>query len=204
MEWTLRISDVAIVFATLFGPILAVQVQKWLERQGGTNNRRIVIFRTLMATRATWLSTTHVEALNAVPIEFHGSKRGLKKIVEAWKAYLDFLSQSNIPAEVWSQRRVDLFLDLLHSMSLFLGYSFSRLEISREVYVPKLHGDIETDQTIIRQGLAKLFKGEVAIPMDIRSFPADPTIIQNQNALQLSLLEWLKGESVVKVRSTSD
>ena len=153
-----------------------------------------------MATRATWLSPIHVEALNAIPIEFHGKKQALRQIVEAWKSYLDHLSQSAMPSEVWTSKRGDLFVDLLHTMAILLGYSFTRLEISREVYATKLHDDIETDQTMIRQGLAKLFKGEIAIPMDVRSFPADPAIIQDQVTLQRSLIEWLDGRRAVKIQ----
>lgn len=200
MDWTFKLGDLAIVFATMVGPVLAVQTQKWLERKSGIRNRRIAIFRTLMATRATWLSPAHVEALNAIPIEFHGNKQGLKKIVEAWKSYLDHLSQPAMPEQVWIDKRFDLFVDLLHTIASFLMYNFTKLEIRREVYAPKLHGDIETDHTIIRQGLVKLFKGEFAIPMDVQSFPTDPAFIQNQIALQQSLIEWLDGRQVVKVQ----
>lgn len=107
-----------------------------------------------------------------------------------------------MPEEVWIGKRLDLFVDLLHTIASFLGYKFTKLEIRKEVYAPKLHGDIETDQTIIRQGLAKLFKGEFAVPMDVQSFPADPNFIQNQIALQRSLIDWLDGKRVVKVQSS--
>ena len=58
-DWNFKITDIAIVFATLFGPILAVQAQKWLERNREIKQRRAWIFRTLMATRATTLSPVH-------------------------------------------------------------------------------------------------------------------------------------------------
>jgi hypothetical protein len=32
IDWTFRMGEIAIVFATLMGPILAVQAQKWIER----------------------------------------------------------------------------------------------------------------------------------------------------------------------------
>lgn len=47
MEWLSQIkpADAAIVFATLVGPILAVQAQKWLERRRIVDDRRREIFR---------------------------------------------------------------------------------------------------------------------------------------------------------------
>ena len=62
------------------------------------------------------------------------------------------------------------------SVPLHLGprYEFNRVEISKEIYAPEGHYVIESDQEIIRRGLAKLFSGEFAIPMDVKSIPADP------------------------------
>ncbi len=89
--WSIRMADLAIVFATLLGPVLAVQAQKWLEKTRAINERRNFIFRVLMATRATRLSPNHVEALNAIPVEFYSRGAKLKQIVDDWHTYLDTL-----------------------------------------------------------------------------------------------------------------
>jgi hypothetical protein len=60
---------------TLLGPVLAVQAQRWVEGFREKKARRLTVFRTLMATRALNLSTAHVEALNAVPIDFYKDNR---------------------------------------------------------------------------------------------------------------------------------
>jgi uncharacterized protein DUF6680 len=195
IDWTFRMGETAIVFATLLGPVLAVQAQKWIERVREKKQRQIGIFGTLMATRAAFLSPAHVEALNAVPIEFYGNK----KIVNSWKEYLDNLSKQGVPAEVWAQRRVDLFVDLLVEMAAFVGYNFTRVEISREVYWPTAHARIEADQQIIREGLAKLFRGEAAIPMAVKSFPVEALALEEQQDLRRLLLKWLGGKQSVKV-----
>lgn len=103
-ETVIRMNDVAIVVATLLGPVLAIQAQKILERSRDRKERRMVIFRTLMATRASVLSPAHVEALNAIPIEFYGNTGKLKEINEAWKLYLDHLGPTNVVGDVWNQR----------------------------------------------------------------------------------------------------
>lgn len=187
--------EAAIVFATLLGPVLAVQAQKWIERARERKQRKIGIFRTLMATRAAFLSPAHVEALNAVPIEFYGNT----KIVNSWKEYLDYLSKQGVQPDVWAARRIDLFVDLLVEMAVFLGYNFNRVEISREVYWPTAHARIEADQQTIREGVAKLFRGEYSIPMDVKSFPVEAQALEEQQDLRRLLLKWLGGEQSVKV-----
>jgi hypothetical protein len=141
------------------------------------------------------LSPAHVEALNAVPIEFYSNK----KIVDPWKEYLNYLSTQGIPPEVWGQKRTDLFVDLLVEMAVFLGYNFNRVEISREVYWPSGHARIEADQQIIREGMAKLFRGEFSIPVDVKAFPAEARALEEQEDLRRLLLKWLRGEQSVKV-----
>ena len=60
MDW----SAISIVIATVMGPILAVQAQKYLERQRAQKRAKDTIFRTLVATRATRLS---------ISVSTHGS-----------------------------------------------------------------------------------------------------------------------------------
>ena len=201
MEWP----NVAIIFATLLGPLLAVQAQKWLERRRVVDDRRLTIFRMLMATRGAMLSPGHVEALNAIPVEFYGTKGRLKEINDAWKLFLDHHGHEGPSFEVWLQKRVDLFLDLLFLISQFLGYQFSRAQLERDIYSPRAHGELENEQTIIRKGLVKLFNGETVLPMAVKEFPAtaDEETLENQAVLQKLLTEWLAGQRAVRVMDDS-
>jgi hypothetical protein len=72
-------------------------------------------------------------------------------------------------------------------MAAFLGYNFTRVEFSREVYWPTAHARIEADQQIIREGVAKLFKGEAALPMDVKSFPIEAQAPEEQQDLRRPL-----------------
>lgn len=206
-EWTFKISDVAIILATLLGPVLAVQAQKWLERDRAVQDRRNHIFRVLMATRAARLSPGHVEALNAIPVEFYGRGKRLKPIVDDWHAYLDTLdNKASLDGQVLALARQNAFLDMLHKMSTYLGYSFNRSELEKDVYYPTGHRVIEDDQELIRRGFAAVLKGELAIPMAVKEFPAtaDDESLANQAMLQRLLTEWLEGQRVVKVEQTHD
>ena len=165
-------TNFAIICATLLGPVLAVQTQKWLEGHRATKERRLVIFRTLMATRAANLSPMHVEALNAIPVEFYGTGKKLKAINDAWKLHLNHHTVEGPVTEVWAQTKQDLFVELLYLISQYLGYSFSKAQIKRDIYLPRAHGDLETEQAIIRQGVVALLRGEIALPMAVKEFPA--------------------------------
>lgn len=181
--------SIAIIAATLIGPVLAVQAQKLLERGRAIKERRLTIFRTLMATRAAMLSPSHVEALNAVPVEFFGSSKGLKQINDAWKLYLNRHDERLTANDAWVQKRRDLFLDLLHHMSKFLGYGFSRAQLDRDIYSPKAHGDLETEQSKIRRGVVALLNGEITFPIAVKEFPATEPIPEVQAAILKFLAE---------------
>lgn len=201
--WTFDISSTAIVAATIAGPILAVQAQKWLERGRAINERRATIFRVLMATRAARLSPGHVEALNAIPVEFYGpNKAKLKEITDAWQSYLDALSDDTLSHEASTMTRMNHFVDLLHLMSKYLGYDFSKSEISKNVYTPTGHINIETDQETIRRGFVSVLRGETSIPMNVTGFPYDEEAAAKQATLNERMLEWFEGQRTVKVESS--
>ena len=192
MHWydTIRATDIAIVCATLLGPILAVQIQVWLDKRRGKQNRRILIFQALMRTRASTLAPDHVNALNAVPVEFYG----IKPITDAYYLLIGHLNSPQ--NEVWGTRRIDLFMDLLHRISQELGYDFTVAQLKGEYYAPKGHFDVETQLNAIREGLAKILSGDAAFPMEVKKFPGDPEA-------QAALKALLKGEGVLRVNTTN-
>lgn len=174
VDWSIKFTDILIVVVTFLGPIMAVQIQKLLERNRETNSSRNRLFKTLMATRALNLSPAHVEALNAVPIEFYGSTGQLKAINLKWKIYYEhLLTPANVDPN-WETKRRDLLFSLLVEMSQFLKYAFDEVDI-KKVYAPQGHAVIEADQEIIRRGFAELFKGQLTIPVEVRKPASSPT-----------------------------
>ena len=61
---------VATIVAIIIGPIVALWIQRNSEKRREKRNRKLVIFKELMATLATTLSPRHVDALNAIEVEF--------------------------------------------------------------------------------------------------------------------------------------
>jgi hypothetical protein len=96
----LKFTDELLIVATLLGPILAVQAQKFVERTTENRRRRLGIFHSLMATRAARVAPEHVQALNRIDLEFSGKRFfGLiswqttreRAVVEAWREHFDRL-----------------------------------------------------------------------------------------------------------------
>ena|SRR5215207_3497083 len=70
----------AILVATFVGPIAAVIITRWIDAAREKTQRRLVIFRTLMATRAVGLNPERVAALNMIQIDFANTP----PVVNAW------------------------------------------------------------------------------------------------------------------------
>ena len=91
-------SDWAIVCATLLGPVLAVQAQKWVERATESRRRRRWIFDTVMANRATRLADENVKALNLIDLEFRRRRIPSSRdraVIEAWHELFGELTQGH-------------------------------------------------------------------------------------------------------------
>jgi hypothetical protein len=168
----MTISDWLVIVAIILAPLLAIQIQKFIENKKDKKARKMNIFRTLMATRATPLYPQHVEALNMIDIEFYNNH----KVVDAWKLLLDsFENFPKDPKEPNYKSKLDssveksheLLTDLLYVMSKSLNYSFDKVHLKRGIYIPKGHTDILFDQEIIRRSLVGVLLGKIPIPIKI-------------------------------------
>jgi prolipoprotein diacylglyceryltransferase len=50
------------IAAIIIGPIIAVQLQKFIEKRTDAQSRRMRVFKILMATRAARLASDHIMA----------------------------------------------------------------------------------------------------------------------------------------------
>ena len=93
----MTISDGLLIAATIAGPVLAIQAQKFIERAGEKRRRKSHIFYTLMSTRATRIANEHVQALNAIELEFNRgwfrNRSKEKSVIDAWRLHRDNLNQ---------------------------------------------------------------------------------------------------------------
>jgi hypothetical protein len=173
-----------IVFATLLGPILAVQAQKWIERTRERAGRKEWVFQTLMATRSARLSPEHVRALNMIELTFYGTRMfgrhrqtdGERSVIAAWREYHDHFGSlpenaSEEDVKRWSASGDEIFVNLLEKMAVMLHYEFDRVQLKKGWYSPRAHGVIETDQEFIRQSITQLLAGNTALKMEVVNLP---------------------------------
>jgi hypothetical protein len=184
-EPILKLVDLLTIAALVLGPVLAVQVQKFIDRTKEVKNRRLWVFKTLMATRHATLSTDHVAALNRIDLEF--DDRRFHNVLEAWRQYFDNLStpgRTEHEVSVWISKNDDLLAELLFQMGQSLGFKFDRSQIRRNVYSPRWHSKVENDNNAIREKLIEVFDGKRAIPLDVQQVAWNENMISRQSSLQ--------------------
>ncbi len=159
----MAISDWLTVAAILLAPLVAIQVSVGLEKR--KEKRQLSIFQTLTATRASGLAPAHVQALNMIDVEFYGTDKGTRAVVDAWKVYLDFLNTPAEPSKAWGAKREELLVDLLQKMASHLGFHFDKTDIKHTSYFPQGYSAAEWEQQQIRQLVLALLKGERALPV---------------------------------------
>ena len=124
------------------------------------------IFRKLMTTRATQLSPAHVEALNGIEVEFYATGGPDKKVLDAWRLYINHLNTPTGDGERlnrWVEKKNGLLIDLLYQMAQRLKYDIDKVAIEKNVYHPKGFVEIETEQHALRKAALAVFSGEQAI-----------------------------------------
>lgn len=167
----MTIADWLMILAVLFGPIIAIQLTRYLDKKKEERERKLQVFKTLMATRAYTISWDHVVALNRIDLEFDKDNKKEKAVIEAWKAYLDLLGDKTMSPEQWAIKRLDLLVELLHKMAQVLDYDFDKTHIKNSSYSPVAHGNIEEEQGALRAGLIEVLQGKRSLPMAIVNWP---------------------------------
>lgn len=168
----MTIADWLMITAVLLGPIIAVRLTRYLDNKKEIRERKLNIFKILMATRAYAVSWDHVMTLNKIDLEFDKNNKKEKAVIEAWKEYLDLLGNKDITGEAWNIKRVDLLVELLHKMAQVLDYDFDKTHIKNSSYSPVAHGKLEDEQSAMRQGVIEILEGKRVLPMHITNWPS--------------------------------
>jgi hypothetical protein len=186
-------ATVATIIAIILGPILAIQVQKIIERLTQKRDEKRKVFMTLLTTRGRQLAPEHVQALNMIHFFFSGKHKKDQAVVEAWDLYRDHLFTRTEPpkpqdnGEVSDADRVDfenrvrewlgksdeLLCSMLRKMAESLGYHFPELWLKKGAYTPQGYGEMEENQRTILHGLAEILLGIRSFPMKLTEFPVD-------------------------------
>ncbi|WP_156437499.1 MULTISPECIES: DUF6680 family protein [Burkholderia] len=130
----MNIDTWAVVLATFFGPTTALLITFVRDSRAQKYNRRLHVFRTLMATRRIAISPDHVNALNLIEVDYYKCK----KVETAWKSYLDHLNDAGRPEDAaWRETKERRLAELLFQMGVVLGFKITALDMFRGGYAPK-------------------------------------------------------------------
>jgi len=190
--------DIIMTSAVVIGPILAVQAQKIVESFKEKRERRMKLFRILMSTRAERLNREHVQALNMIDIEFYGrmipfiktryQTRKEQAVTHSWKSYNSHLNRQGEyeTIEPWVKKNDELFVDLIYSMSQALSYDYDKVQLERDCYRPRAHGNLEKSQQNILAGVEKVLSGERPLPMHVVNLPAQEDATEPEHNKQIN------------------
>jgi len=163
-------TTIAIVFATILGPILAVWASEIRQQRRQLRERKEWVFRTLMSTRGAKLRSDHVEAINN--IEFAFPRKSCISVEDARSLYRkhlrhpDSISQDQATSQAWARKLNDLFAELLFQMSLDLKVPFSKSEITEESYHPDAYIFEELMSKQIKMLALEVLKNERSIKVE--------------------------------------
>jgi hypothetical protein len=205
-DFTVGITDVVMVFVVLFSPFLAVFAQRKIDLSHERRERKLAIFRTLMATRGAVINgyrlPEHVEALNMIDLSF--TNKGDEIVRRAWKAYLNVLSSispdkpiDNPALAQWNRDRVKSLCHLLARMGENLGFRFDEVDIEKAIYHPPALTAQESEQQIIRRLGIQLLNGEIYLKTAIVPPSSEAAVVGEE--LMSNLIRVLKAEQRLRV-----
>jgi hypothetical protein len=151
--------DVSMIIAVVAGPVLAVQVERFLAGRREERERKLAMFRTLMASRVSRAADPrHTEALNLIGVEFYKHK----SVITIWR---DYMAHLDVPPEVngWGLKWTELFVDLLYAMAQALRFKNIDKTQIRQAYAPRLYANLDSEHAAIRHGLIAVLEGKTAI-----------------------------------------
>ncbi len=167
---------IAIAFATLAGPVLAVLITRYVDDSRRVRERRLDVFRSLMTTRRAILAPDRVRALNLVEIEFYG----VKPVEDAHQQVMAHINAPRPLPAGWDDRQRKLMTKLLSEMAKVLGYDLQQLDVLEGGYYPQGIADIELEQQAARRALVEVLSGNrpliisPAAPAPPAPFPPPP------------------------------
>jgi hypothetical protein len=166
----------AIVLATFAGPIVAILITLRRDASAKILERRLWVFRTLLATRGQFVNVEHVRALNLIEIEFHA----VRPVMQAWRDYMAHLNSlpggKQLEGEEFTSfhdKCRDLMAKLLGKMAAHLGFQMSEIDL-RLGYAPSGWMFRDGRETELREAAISLLSGRSPLVVRAEASPSKP------------------------------
>lgn len=201
MEYLTALYGLVSIAAIIIGPIAAVKIQKRLELTNEKRNRKLNIFKTLMATRAAGLSPEHVRALNMIDLEF----KDQKLVLNAWKEYLDHLNEEvdENNHKAWSDKKAELLVNMLKIMGDSLGYGeLDKVTLKKGAYFPLGHSRWELENQLIRTHLVQILAGQH--PIKVTNVADNDKTKEYFDSTRVAITKLLSGEQPISIKVVRD
>ncbi len=163
------LTSIAVILATLTGPIIAVWVTRVIDERRSNRARKLEIFRALMRTRRATLTNDYVSALNMIEIDFHDSPAVLSALSELMKHY-----SSGTVDQIWKEKSGRLSARLLYAIGKNLGYKMEQLDILEGGYMPNWAIQENEEQRDLRLALMNMLGGNRPLPVVLKSDTPTP------------------------------
>jgi len=198
----MTINDVFLILAVLVAPFLAVFAQRQIDLWREQRQRKLWVFKTLMATRGRTLSPEHVQALNMIELEFQ--KPSEKPIRDAWKEYHDHLhsypdegENQKERAAVWEKETANLLATLFIKMSKAFSYEFDAVQIKKGAYSPQRHATTEMELQLLRRFALEWLAGDRKVSVSI--VPKDDKAAKQGQLFMAGISGVIEGQKTIRV-----
>jgi hypothetical protein len=176
-EIIMALLTIAVVVATFYGPVHAVQSQSKIERQRRNLDRKEWVFYSLMTNRRARLHPDFVRGLNTIDIAFNGGNAKARtatenEVIRRWHDLHHELTGGLVadatPQQVndWTRRCEDKVTDLLDVMAIDLGYEFDREFLRTGGYYTRGAAEHENEMVEIRQAFLKVLRHQATFPVE--------------------------------------
>jgi len=166
IDWSIKATDIAIVFATVVGPVLAIWASEWRQKNRQNQERKEWVFRALLTTRSARLHPDHIQALNHIAFVFSNHA----EIKDAWGLYFAHLNTDQGTTEDssarWHEKSNTLLADLIYLMAKDLNIPFSKTDITQPSYYPRGYEMNDAQQIETRRLLLEILRNERSINMN--------------------------------------
>jgi len=173
LKYNMNLIDCIAIVSILCSPLVAIFVSIWYQNRKEKRQAKMDIFKNLIAYRKQYpIPMAFVAALNQIDIMFHKDK----KVIAAWKSYLESLN----PESSSFQSHDNRLLDLLDEMAKSLGYKNLKQTTYADFYSPQQFSNQVVSQQELYNEVMRVLKNSTNFGIQIPNPSHQQENTQNQ------------------------